>query len=216
MSRPASIPLATLAAALALLPGSARAHGSGQGLGAFWNGMVHALDEPLQLLALLALGLWLAAGTLSRTQERHAALAGGLGFVLAASGATASGQALALADSGLPGHLLQSLGLVMSLAVAANWRPANFALLAAACGLCLLGTALDSPAGALRGIDALGWLSGVAIGNVLVVAYTVLGVHWLRARWPAAAIVPRVLASWLAASLLLALVLPLVVPAGRP
>lgn len=213
--------LASLAAALALLPGPALAHGSGQGLGAFWNGMVHALDEPAQLLALLALGLWLAIGKPSRSQERRAALAAGLGFVLAAGGAMASGQAVALADSGLPTQLLQALGLALALATAAHWWPTHAALaplVPAACALCLVGTALGSPAGALSGIDAFGWLAGVALGNALLVVYTALGVQWLVGRWPAATLVPRVLASWLAASLLLVAVLPLVpvVPVGKP
>ena len=194
---------------LACLPGSARAHGSGKGLGAFWNGMAHAWGEPAQLLALLALGLWLGVGLMARLAPDRAALAGAAAFVVAAVAAAASGQALALADGGLPEHLLQVAGLALALCVVADWRPTRPWLAAAACALVLAAIALGSPAGALRGIDAAGWITGVALGAGLIVSYTALAAAELRKRFRVGPIVPRVLASWLAASLLLVAMLPL-------
>lgn len=199
-------------------PGLAWAHGSGKGLGAFWNGVLHPLVEPAQLLALLALGLWLALHRLPRVVEWRALLAGGGGFVLAALGAGLSGHDLAVADGGAPDHLLQALGLVMAVATAAqlaitDHQRAGWAwLVPPLCGLVTAAAALASPAGALRGVDALGWMGGVAAGTALVVGYSALGARWVTRRFAVGPLVPRVLASWLAASLLLVAALPL---AGR-
>ncbi len=204
---------AGLLATGALLPGTALAHGSAQGLGAFWNGVVHAWTEPSQLLALLALGLWLATLTLQRADELRSLVAGAAGFGLAALAAGLSGQGLPVADSGLPDRLLQALGLLLALATVADlarrWPP-SARLAPVGCGLVLAGTALASPAGTLRGLDALGWTAGVALGVALSVTYTASGAAWVRRRLRVGPVVPRVLASWLAASLLLVMVLPLV------
>ncbi|MDT7835827.1 hypothetical protein [Aquabacterium sp. OR-4] len=201
-----------------LVPDTALAHGSTQGLGAFWNGVIHAWTEPSQLLALLALGLWLATLSLQRTDELRSLLAGAGCFGLAMLAALLSGQGLPIADSGLPERLLQGLGLLMALATVtdlATPRPATARLAPLACGLTLLGAALASPAGTLRGLDALGWTAGVALGVSLTITYTAIGARWVRQRLRIGPVVPRVLASWLAASLLLVMVLPWV-SAPRP
>lgn len=204
---------ASLLAIGTLLPGPALAHGSAQGLGAFWNGVVHAWTEPAQLLALLALGLWLATLPLQRADEWRSLVAGTAGFGLAALAGGLSGQGLAMADGGLPDRLLQALGLLLALATVADlagrW-PRSARLAPMACGLVLAGTALASPAGTLRGLDALGWTAGTALGVALTVTYTASGAGWIRRRLRVGPVVPRVLASWLAASLLLVMVLPLV------
>jgi len=196
-------------------PGPALAHGSAQGLGAFWNGVVHPVTEPAQLLALLALGLWLGVQPPAPGATRRTVLAGALALGAGLLAAALSGQAGALADSGRPDRLLQALGLLMALATAADWRARPPGLAALAGGLALLGVALASPAGTLRGLDVAGWAAGVAIGSALTAAYAALGTRWVRQRWAFGPIVPRVLASWLAASLLLVLVLPLLA-AARP
>lgn len=207
---------AALLAAAGLAPGLAWAHGSAKGLGAFWNGVMHPFVEPAQLLALLALGLWLAMHALTRTLELRSLLAGAAGFGLAALGAGLSGRGLALADGGLPDRLLQVLGLAMALATVAGWaigdrrRTGWGWLVPLACGLCLAGAALASPSGELRGLAALGWMAGVAVGITLIVGYTLAGTRWVARRFAVGPLVPRVLASWLAASLLLVAVLPLV------
>lgn len=194
-------------------PGPALAHGSAKGLGAFWNGVVHPVVEPVQLLALLALGLWLGIHALTPRDERRTVISGAAAFVGAVLLAALSARAVPLADSGWPERLLQALGLGLALATVADRRQPR--LLPLACGLTLLGTALASPAGELRGLHALGWVAGVALGTTLTVSYAALATRWVRRRPGFGTIVPRVLASWLAASLLLVLLLPLF-PAARP
>lgn len=206
---------ATAGLSMLAVPGVAWAHGSAKGLGAFWNGSVHALFEPAQLLALLALGLWLSMHRLPRAVEQRALVASIAGFGLAALAAFVSGRGLWLADTGAPDMLLQGLGLLMAVATVADLaitdqRRAAWAWLVPTVGsLTLVGVALSSPAGELRGLDAVGWTGGVALGAALIVAYCAIGARWVVQRFSAGAIVPRVLASWLAASLLLVAVLPL-------
>lgn len=206
---------------MALQP--AWAHGSAKGLGAFWNGALHPLVEPVQLLSLLALGLWLAMHSLSPDLERRTLVAGAFGFGVAAACAAVSGQDLIVADSGLPERLLQILGLLMALGTVANqaigpgMRKPWLAWIPAVCACVLAAAALASPAGQLRGLSALGWTAGVSMGVTLLVCYTVWAARWLRGRFRAGHLVPRVLASWVAASLLLVAVLPWVAvrsPAG--
>lgn len=197
-----------MAAGLGLAAGPALAHGSAQGLGAFWNGVLHAWMEPSQLLALLALGLWLAIHRLSREAELRSVVAGSVAFALAALAARFSGLDAQIADAGLPDRAMQVAGVLMALATVADRAPQTRWLLPLATAITLAGAALGSPAASLRGIDAFGWMAGVALGITLIVAYTAIGARWIRARVKIGAVVPRVLASWLCASLLLVVAMP--------
>ncbi|WP_348752784.1 HupE/UreJ family protein [uncultured Aquincola sp.] len=197
-------PLArTLAATLALGAGAARAHSPIQGVGDFYGGMLHPLLVPAHLIALIAVGLWLAQQRpVSGRALSATLLAVPLGMVAAAIGGWQNLE--------LP---LLAVGAAVALAVALArelpwaWRAGVGAWLGA-----LLGA--DSLPDGLR--DRALWMSlggtwlSVFLVLALVVALSDLAVRpWMK-------IGLRVLASWLAAAALLVLALAALGPTGAP
>ncbi len=193
--------LRTGLAALALLApaGPAAAHGTLEGVGAFYAGLLHPLLVPAHLLLLLGLGLRVAQ---RGRAAAPAALAGwlfglglGLGIVLAGAGPSeAPLPALALAAA---------LGLL--LAAAAPLPVAAGAALAALAGLAL---GLDSDPGAAA--DPGGrplQLAGTAVGASTLVLLVGGALVERRPAWLALGL--RVAGSWIAAAALMVLALGL-------
>jgi urease accessory protein len=226
-----------VAATLAAAAAPAAAHALQAGVDPFVAGLLHPLLVPGHTLALLALGLWLG-------QQGTAVALRALGLFGAA---VATGLALALwSDVGVPGErALLVAGLALALAavlerprpavarmaaarVRASRRAGGGIVPGAALGVALtltvtcavaLGIALDSlperggPA-AERWMQAASTAVG-AVAVVLVPAALSALAAGRRSRWPRVGV--RVVASWLAAAALLALVLDIVapVPASR-
>jgi hydrogenase/urease accessory protein HupE len=185
---------AVLAAAVALSATPAHAHLDATGMGPLYDGLVHFLTSPEDLVPVLALGLF--AGLRGTAYGRRAALtlpaAWLLGAVFGSVAAATSGSAvlsafwflvlggLVLADVRL--SLDAVTGVTALLGVAHGW---------------LNGSGMGVSAAAL--VALLGLVSGVFVLIVLVAA----GVLSLRADW--ARIAVRVAGSWIAASGLLIL-----------
>jgi len=191
--RPTVRAIATLACGL--WPATAEAHLNSTGMGPLYDGLVHFVTSPEDLLAAFALALW--AGLRSTAHGRRALFALPLAWLLGGLlGATASampaGQAVASAFS-----LLLLGGL---LAADANLSPRATAILAACVGL------------------QHGWANGAGMGSPLSAAVPLLGLDaavfalvavaaafaaGLRAAWTRIAV--RVAGSWIAAIGLLSL-----------
>ena len=181
-------------AAILVRPAPAAAHLNSTGLGPVYDGALHFLTSPEDLLAALALALW--AGARGPEVGRRTL------FVLPA--AWLLGGLLGLAAAGPAGDAI----------VSAIWLMALGALLAADLPLPLgVATGLAALLGAQRGFvngsgvppsaDALVALLGLTAVVFAVVALAAAFVVHLRAAWTRVAV--RVIGSWIAASGLLLL-----------
>lgn len=185
-----------------ILPGAALAHSPFKGLGDFYNGILHPLFVPAQLLVVVALGLVIG----QQGVQRHLPVVAGYALGVVA-GLTLIGQYPQVVA---PGQLkVAILGTAVALAllvVPARALPrVLLTVLAALAGLLLgLDSLQSDPAGSARTAALFG--SGVALYLLMLYPMTLAeylqGYIWAR-------IGTRVLGSWIAASALLVLVLAL-------
>jgi hydrogenase/urease accessory protein HupE len=198
---PCSRRFAVLAASVLPWPGTALAHSPIEGLGDFYNGMLHPVLVPAHLVALIA------AGLLIGRQAREHYQIGAAGFLAA----TTAGLLLAAFD---PPFRIDSLllawiagsGLLLALTSRLPaWIPA------AAGALLGLGIGVDSG----QAMDDIGSrlaaLTGSGVSVYLLFLYTLASADSLRKRhWQQVAV--RVVGSWIAAGSLLALTLDVLGP----
>jgi urease accessory protein len=190
-----------LLAALLGVAGEAAAHGSVQGLGNFFSGIVHPLLEPAHAMALLVLGLLIGRQGLKNSQPALP------GFVLA----LVAGLVAAGADRGLDtsAFVLAAAALTgLAVAGAQKLPPLATAAVAACLGL---GIGLDSRPQGLDGSAMAVMLLGIAIGCCVWLLNVIGLVHQLRRAW--LQVLVRVVASWVSAAAVLVLALWV---AGRP
>ena len=185
---------ALVVAAIALLPSPASAHLNTTGLGPVYDGVVHVLTSPEDLLAALALALWAGARGPGHGRQTLFALPSAwlLGGLLGMTTSATSGSGV----------------------VSAIWLVALGALLAADLKLPLrVATVLAVALGLQRGYvngsgmepltNGLVAMLGIASAVFVVVALAAAFALRLRAAW--ARIAVRVIGSWIAASGLLLL-----------
>ena len=176
---------------LGLVSQAAHAHGSVQGLGNFFSGVVHPLFEPAHLIALIALGPVLGQRGLKNTRPAALCFVAGsaLGLLAVGLGWAPSTDPCLLAAAAL-------VGLAVATAVA---LPRVFcALIAALVGL---GIGLGSEPESVTGTARIVMLLGAGVG-VCVWMFNVVGlVHELKRPW--LQILVRVFGSWITASALL-------------
>ena len=187
---------ALLPAAALVWPDVTLAHAPIEGIGAFYNGLLHPVLVPTHALVIMALGLLIgrhAPGTESRL--------GWSVFVLAISGALLFG---ARSGAALPDLVLITLVLITASLVALDARSSSYtcAFVAGTAGIAL---GLDSSAD-VAGQPAPGtWvtLTGIAVGTVLCLTYVGgvaarTGLSWHR-------VAVRIAASWMMAISLIVL-----------
>lgn len=187
-----------LAGGLIALPQLASAHTPIEGIGNFYNGLLHPVLVPAHLLVLIALGLFIGQ---RGVEDSHSAL---LAFVIAAAaGLVAAGFSI---GGDLERFLLVGAALI-GLLTAANLNVGQFgyALLAAAAGL-LLG--MDTLQESLSGKDKLVSLFGSGVGIYFLFLYPMALADYFKKR-PWQLIGVRVVGSWITASSLLVLSLSL-------
>jgi len=175
-------------ALVATLPVPAHAHLVNSGLGPFYNGTLHLLLSPGDLLAVLAVSL--LAGQSGKAAARWAAIA----LPLAWGGAALAGLALGMA-AGL-GSVQVALLILLGVLVAAGIQlpPAVMGSLAAATGLVHgLENAAAFAAGDSGPVAVAGAAAAVLVLTLLITASAVS----LRAAWTRIAL--RVGGSWIAA-----------------
>jgi len=178
------LPLALLAG----VPGAAQAHLVNSGLGPFYNGTLHLLLSPGDLLAVLAVGL--LAGQSGKASARWITIA----LPLAWSGAALAGLALGTAAG--PGWIPVALLIGLGVLVAAGVR-LHASVMAPLAALTGLVHGLEN-AGALVASDSglvavAGIVAAVLVLTLLIAALAVS----LRAAWTRIAL--RVGGSWIAA-----------------
>lgn len=193
--------LVVAAAALACTAAPAMAHAPIEGIGAFYNGMLHPVFVPAHLLLLLGLGLLL--GQHAPSLSRH----GWIAFVAAFWAGLAAGHAIGVA---VPQAALLVLALIAGLMVALA-KPFGAIPMAVLAGTAGLGIGFDSPAEGTAGGEAWLTLCGTAIGGVLVVSYAGGVVAALGRSWQRVGV--RVAGSWMAASAAIVLALLVTGPA---
>ena len=181
--------LCALAISVVLAPSTASAHLMQSGLGPFYDGLLHPLVSPEDLLPVLALGV--LAGLRGAAHARWLLVVAPLAWL--------AGFALSGAVPVSPGALLAmgAFGVALSFAAAADLRLPRLGLLLLGAVLGVAHGLVVGPAGGL--LVAAG--SAATVGAVLAI---VAGeVAALRAAWTR--IAARVLASWTAAAGLLQL-----------
>ncbi|MEJ2516184.1 MAG: HupE/UreJ family protein [Gammaproteobacteria bacterium] len=179
---------AALAAGLLALPGVAHAHLVTSGLGPFYDGALHLLLSPGDLLGVLALGL--LAGLRGAPAGRITVVILPAAWLLA--GLAGLGLAPELDLALLSVAFLLLLGLLV--ATDARLSPAALGGLAAAYGV--LHGSLNGAALAAAGAGAVELL-GIVLTSMFLALLTAAAVVPLRALW--ARVVVRVAGSWIAA-----------------
>ncbi len=186
---------------LLALPGTALAHSPIKGLGDFYNGILHPLFVPAQVLLVVALGLLIGQRGVARQLPAVVAyaLAVFTGLVLTGAWLRTSLQGLELAILGA------ALVLALLVVVARPLPRPLVVLLAAGTGLLLgLDSLQEGSSGRARAVALFG--SGISLYLLLLypmaLAERFEGHRWLR-------IGTRVLGSWISASALLVLALAL-------
>lgn len=181
-----------------LLPETSLAHSPIQGIGNFYNGLLHPVLVPAHLLLLIALGLFLGQQGIKRVELALGVFAAATlaGLVLAWFSIGAGIEILVLALSAAIGLLV-----AISLHVPLIWCVV-IALLA---GL-LLG--IDSAQEELSGRDKLASLFGSGVAIYFLALYPMaLADYFNREAWQKIGV--RIVGSWVAASSLLVLALSL-------
>ncbi len=184
------------AVVLGMLPGSAWAHSAIEGIGTFYNGVLHPVVVPAHLLLLIVLGLFLARqGPQTSLRALVAFLAANLaGLALAWFALSPQLEEAILAAAAITGVL-----------VAANLTTGviGCSILAAVAGG-LVG--MDSEPEGLMGQEKLTLMAGIAIGVSLLCLYaTALALLLGKRNWQRVGI--RVFGSWVTASSLMVLAL---------
>ena len=179
--------LAQLAGGLLALPGAAQAHLVTSGLGPFYDGALHLLLSPADLLGLLAMAL--LAGLRGTRSGRLVVMALPAAWLLGG-----------LVGLGLPVPNLTWLGvasfLVLGLLVAADVKLPPIAVASLATAYGALHGLLNGAALALIGAGPATVL-GIALTVLVLVLLTTATVVPLRALWARVAV--RVAGSWVAA-----------------
>jgi len=195
-----------LAVLLLPLPATAWAHSPIEGLGDFFNGMLHPVFVPAHLLLVFALGLLIGQqGVFANLTAIWSYLLGVLiGAALAGAGFTltdASIQELAV--------LLVAMGVALLVVLAVPLPRPALVLLGLAAGL-LLG--LDSVQAELEGTARHVALFGSAVALYLLLLYPMATAERFSVH-PCLRVGVRIIGSWIAASALLVLAL-LLAPAA--
>jgi hydrogenase/urease accessory protein HupE len=180
-----------LCVALCTVPQAAAAHGSVQGLGNFFSGVVHPLFEPAQLIALVALGLLIGQRGLSATRPAALCFVLGalLGLLAAMFGAAPAIDSFLLAGAGLIG---------LAVLTATPLPRALCAVVAAGVGLAVgLGSGPEAATGSARVVMLLGTAVGVCVWMFNVVGL----VHEAKRPWLRIGV--RVVGSWITATAVL-------------
>ena len=178
------VPLALLAG----VPGAAHAHLVNSGLGPFYNGTLHLLLSPGDLLVVLAVGL--LAGQSGKPSARWAAIV----LPLAWGGAALAGLLLGTATAS--GWIGVALLILLGALVAAGVRlpPSLMASLAALTGLV---HGLDNAGAFVASDSAPVAIAGIASGVLILTLLTAALAVSPRADWTRIAL--RVGGSWIAA-----------------
>lgn len=185
---------------LLLVPVPALAHAPIEGIGDFYNGILHPLLVPVHLICLIAVGL--LAGQQSEPEHCNVTLAP-RGFLFALL-AGLLGAALGLGFDGELVLLPIAFAAGILTAVGRPLHPVIFTGVAAMAGLVLgLDSSPDGLAGKALFLSLLGTLLGAALG----LFYIALVGSRLHKPWQQIAI--RVVASWTAASAMLVFALRL-------
>jgi hydrogenase/urease accessory protein HupE len=204
--RPLLRKIAWVFAALLALPGVASAHAPVEGLGSFYNGLLHPLFVPSHLLPLIALGLLCGQ---QGVMKAPALLISFCVAILAGLVAAVFVQGFVLEAPLLAG------AAVIGILIAVRPRiPAGFLVALAVVIGFLVG--LDSVMEGLAGKEKMAGLIGSGISAYLLPLYPMALVEWIhgKTRMPWLQIGVRVLGSWIAASALLVLSLSLFAPKG--
>ena len=169
-------------------PRLALAHGSIQGMGSFYGGMLHPFLVPAHVLALFALGLLLGQQAIVDLPVGFPSFMAGLtvGLVVAGFGIVS-----------VPSAVLLAIAAVLGIVVAAA-PPVPSALCAALTISVGLAVGLDSPSEALTVGRRIAALLGTGLAAILGVFYAATLVERLRRGWQR--ILVRILGSWVGAS----------------
>lgn len=190
-----------LSVILVALPGAALAHSPIEGVGVFYNGMVHPLIVPSHLICLVAVGLLCGqhAPRVSRLALPAFAVALGAGLVAGLLGAPTFGTAPLLA-------VVAAMGAAVALEMA--FGPL-LAVLAFVAGL-LLGLGSAEPLASMR--ETLLASAGVWLGAIVIATLVGGASAGLTRPWQRVGV--RTLGSWLTAAAIVVLTLSLAGPAG--
>jgi hydrogenase/urease accessory protein HupE len=172
------------------------AHSPIEGIGEFYNGVLHPVLTPAHLLLLIALGLLLGRAGIKENRPAFAALAVSMLVGLLLTGV------LAVRDLQ---PVLLCAAAVMGLLIACNASPGR---LVCACSAAVTGimVAADSAPEGLTGSSRLLALLGTGLGMLLLCLYAMGFADYFNARvWQQVGV--RVVGSWLAACSLLVLAL---------
>jgi hydrogenase/urease accessory protein HupE len=186
----------------ATLPAVAEAHTPIEGLGDFYNGMLHPVLVPAHLLALLGVGLLIGRQPPAALQPAALSFLAAitLGLLGAGLGWSADAETLLLAGAAVCGLLLA-------------WSSPLPAWVGSASGIALgfaIGT--DSGQGISETQAVAAALTGTGVSVYLLFLYALATADTLRKRhWQQVAV--RIAGSWIAASAILVLALTVIKPA---
>ncbi len=192
---------AILILVIAALPSAAFAHMPIGGIGSFYNGALHPLFVPAQLLLLIAFGLLLGQKGLEKNLKALVAyvIGAGVGFVAAWFWPAGDKDILLLAGATLIGLLI---------ATDLDLRSWAFPILALLVGLVL---GIDSAQEDLPGRERFISLLGTGIVIYLAVLYlTTLAEYLQKKQWGKIGV--RIVGSWVAASAVMVLALSIAKP----
>ncbi|MDJ0834178.1 MAG: HupE/UreJ family protein [Gammaproteobacteria bacterium] len=181
-----------------LVPATALAHSPIQGIGNFYNGLLHPVLVPAHLLLLLAVGLFLGQQGPKRVELALGAFAAAtvVGLVVAWFANDLGLETLVLALSATVGLLV-----AMSPHIALTWC----VIIALLAGLML---GIDSAQAELSGQDKLASLFGSGVAIYFLALYPLAMADYFNQKaWQKIGI--RIVGSWVAASSLLVLALSL-------
>jgi len=193
----------TLACLAATVPAVAEAHTPIEGLGDFYNGMLHPVVVPAHLLALLGIGLLIGRQPQAALQPAALAFlaATTLGLLGAGLGWSVNAETLLLAGAAISGLLLA-------------WGSPLPGWLGTASGIALgfaIGT--DSGQGITESQAVAAALTGTGVAVYLLFLYALAVSDTLRKyQWQQVAI--RVAGSWIAASAIMVIALTVIAPAA--
>jgi len=179
-----------------LIPEIVFAHAPLEGLGSFYNGLLHSLFIPAHLLLLLALGLFIGQKGFDNNQSSLAIFAIGVfsGLILAGFS-----FAVEMENYLLAGALILGILVALELHLSSKW----VSLLAFSGGLFL---GMDSTQETLFGKDKVAALLGTGVGLYFLQLYPIaLADYFNKKAWQKIGI--RVIGSWITAISFLVLAL---------